>query len=42
MTLTLEEIMRDRSKMMKLFWLGFISSLVFIAVGAVVIILTII
>jgi len=39
---TLEEIVRDRSKMMRLFWIGLISSLVFIAIGVVVIIMAII
>lgn len=37
--MSLEELIRDRSKMMKLYWLGFISSLVFIAIGAIYIIL---
>jgi hypothetical protein len=37
--LVLEELLRDRSKMIKLYWLGFISSLVFIAIGAIYIIM---
>ncbi len=37
--MALEELLRDRSKMIKLYWLGFISSLVFIAIGAIYIIL---
>jgi len=40
--LTLEALLKDRSKMTKLFWLGFISSLVFIAIGVVIIILAVI
>jgi hypothetical protein len=40
--LTLEEMLQDRQKMMKLFWIGFISSLVFIAIGLVIIILEIV
>jgi hypothetical protein len=37
--LTLEELLKDRAKMMKLIWIGFISSLVFIAIGVVLILL---
>ena len=37
--MVLEELLRDRSKMIKLYWLGFISSLVFIAIGAIYIIM---
>ncbi len=40
--MTLEELLRDRTKMMKLFWIGFIASLVFIAIGAVYIILALV
>lgn len=40
--MVLEELLRDRSKMIKLYWLGFISSLVFIAIGAVYIVLALI
>jgi flagellar basal body-associated protein FliL len=40
--LTLEEIVRDRSKMTKLLWIGLISSFVFIAIGIVVIIMAVI
>lgn len=39
--MTLEELLQDRQKMMKLFWIGFVSSLVFIAIGLVIIILEI-
>ena len=42
MHLTLEEILRDREKMMKLFWIGLISSFVFIAIGVVIIIMALI
>ncbi len=40
--MTLEEMLQDRQKMTKLFWIGFISSLVFIAIGLVIIILEIV
>jgi hypothetical protein len=36
---TLEELLADRSKMMKLFLIGFISSLVFMGLGAVIILM---
>jgi len=39
--LTLEGLLRDRQKMMRLFWIGFISSIAFIAIGLVIIILEI-
>jgi hypothetical protein len=31
------DILQDRQKLVKLFWLGFISSLVFIGIGVVMI-----
>jgi hypothetical protein len=31
--LTLEDLLRDRTKMLKLYWIGLISSLVFIGIG---------
>jgi hypothetical protein len=37
--LTLDELLRDRSKILKLFWIGLISSLVFIGIGMVLIIM---
>jgi hypothetical protein len=37
--LTLEDLLRDRTKMLKLFWLGFIMSLVFIGIGVVYILM---
>jgi len=39
--LTIEELLRDRQKMMKLIWLGFMSSLVFIGIGLVLILMEI-
>lgn len=36
--MTLEDLLRDRNKMMKLYLIGFISSLVFIGIGLVIII----
>lgn len=32
----LEALLRDRVKMMKLFWLGLIASLVFIIIGVII------
>jgi hypothetical protein len=40
--LTIEDILTDRQKMMKLFWIGLISSLVFIVIGAVYIIMALV
>jgi hypothetical protein len=40
--LTLEELLRDRKMMARLFWIGLISSFVFIAIGVVIIILAIV
>ena len=40
--MTLEALLRDRNKMMKLFWIGFVSSLVFMGIGLVIIILEIV
>ena len=39
--MTLEKLLHDRQKMMKLIWLGFISSLVFIGIGLVLIMMEI-
>lgn len=39
--MTIEELLRDRQKMMKLIWLGFMSSLVFIGIGLVLILMEI-
>jgi hypothetical protein len=33
----LEELLHDRQKMIKLIWIGFVSSLVFIGIGLVLI-----
>ncbi len=35
--MSLKELLQDRQVMMKLIWVGFISSLVFIAIGIVII-----
>ena len=35
----LEDMLRNRTLMMKLFWLGFISSLVLMGIGAIMILL---
>jgi len=35
--LALKELLHDRQKMIKLIWIGFISSLAFIAIGIVII-----
>lgn len=40
--MTLEDLLRDRNKMMKLYLIGFISSLVFIGIGLVIIIMEIV
>jgi len=40
--LTIEDILSDREKMMRLFWIGLISSLVFIGIGVVYIVMAII
>ena len=39
--MTLEDILSDRQKMMKLFWIGMIASLVFIGIGVVYILVAI-
>lgn len=39
--MTIEELLHDRQKMMKLIWLGFMSSLVFIGIGLVLILMEI-
>jgi hypothetical protein len=39
--LTLGDILTDRQKLMKLYWLGIISSLVFIGIGVVYIIMAV-
>lgn len=39
--MSLESLLRDREKMMKLFFIGFIASLVFIAIGFAIIIMQI-
>lgn len=39
--MNLERLLTDRAMMRKLFYIGFVSGLVFIAIGAVVIILRI-
>jgi len=35
--LTIEELLRDKHKMMKLFWLGLLSSIAFIVLGTIMI-----
>jgi len=40
--LTIEDILSDREKMMRLFWIGLISSLVFIGIGVVYIVMAIV
>lgn len=37
--MSLEDLLRDREFIMKMVWIGFLASLVFIAIGAYVIIL---
>jgi len=32
---SIEELLQDRSKLIKLFWMGLIASIVFIAIGVV-------
>ncbi len=39
--MSLEDLLRNRELMMKLFWVGFMASLVFIGLGVVIIILDI-
>jgi len=33
--MSIEELLQDRSKLIKLFWMGLIASIVFIAIGVV-------
>jgi hypothetical protein len=40
--LTIEDLLRDRTKMLKLFWIGLISSLVFIGIGVFFIIMALV
>ena len=35
----LEELLNDRAKLIKIFWLGFITSIVFIGIGVVLILM---
>ena len=36
--MSLEDLLRDRSFMMKMIWLGFLASLVFIGIGLFIIV----